>query len=219
MVKPLFVQEIKEWNRTIKKFDKVVINPKICSQETIDKVRDVMKNVVKRGTGAKLYSPNFSMAGKTGTAQVNYAERKDDEMYYSSSFVGYFPADKPKYSCIVVIQKPSAKIGYYGADVSGPVFKKIAQKIYTDVPTTDEVKELNKKITKQEQLYASYYTNAQKATEFVPNLIGMSGMDAVALLGNLGLKVQVIGAGKVKKQSLKPGEAISKDKPIVLELS
>ncbi|WP_159799581.1 penicillin-binding protein [Flavobacterium sp. MK4S-17] len=218
MVKPIFVQEIKEWNRTIKKFDKEVLNPKICSQETIDKVKAVMENVVKKGTGSKLYSPNFSMAGKTGTAQVNYGGGKGDNMYYSSSFAGYFPADNPQYSCIVIIHKPSISKGYYGADVSGPVFKRIAQKIYTDVPSTDRIK-LNDKIKKQEQLYASYYDKAQKEFKAMPNLVGMSGMDAVALLGNLGIKVQVIGAGKVKKQSLAPGGELNKEETVILELS
>jgi len=219
MVKPLFVQEIKEWDRTIKKFDKEVINPKICSQETINKVKAVMKNVVKKGTGSKLYSPNFSMAGKTGTAQVNYGGGKGDEMYYSSSFAGYFPAENPQYSCIVVVHKPSRSKGIYGADVSGPVFKRIAQKIYTDVPSTNKVKKLNGKIKEQEQLYASYYDKEAKAKDVIPNIVGMSGMDAVALLGNMGLKVQVIGVGKVKKQSLKPGETVSKNQTITLELS
>lgn len=219
LVRPLFVQEIKEWDRTIKKFDKEVINPKICSQETIDKVRAVMENVVKKGTGSKLYSPNFSMAGKTGTAQVNYGGGKGEGMYYSSSFAGYFPADNPQYSCIVVIHKPSVNKGYYGADVSGPVFKRIAQKIFTDVPSTNKVKKLDKQIKKQEQLYASYYDKEAKVKNVIPNIVGMSGMDAVALLGNMGLKVQVIGMGKVKKQSLKPGEAIYRNQTIILELS
>lgn len=113
-----------------KKFDKEVINPRLCSQETINKVKAVMENVVKKGTGKKLYSPNFSMAGKTGTAQVNYGGggKTNGDMYYSSSFVGYFPADEPLYSCIVVIHKPHVAKGYYGADVSGPVFRRIAQK-------------------------------------------------------------------------------------------
>lgn len=219
MVKPLFVQEIKKWDKTIKKFNKEVINPKICSDETLAQVHAILENVVKKGTGSKLYSPNFSMAGKTGTAQVNYGKGKDG-MYYSSSFAGYFPADDPQYSCIVVIHKPSVNKGYYGADVSGPVFKRIAQKIFTDVPSTNQIKKLDAKIKKQEQLYAAYYEKEQKVKEnVVPNIVGMSGMDAVALLGNLGLKVQVIGVGKVKKQSLKPGAAINKDQTIILELS
>ena len=220
MVRPLFVQEIKEWNKTIKKFDKEVINPKICSQETIDKVKAVLENVVKRGTGSKLYSEDFSMAGKTGTAQVNYGrgKSKDDGMYYSSSFAGYFPADNPKYSCIVVIHRPSASKGYYGADVSGPVFKRIAQKIFTDVPSMNQIKDLDQDISSQEKLYASYYNKAQKNYKAIPNTIGMTGMDAVALLGNMGLKVQVIGVGKVKKQSVAPGQSYNKGQTIILEL-
>lgn len=223
MVKPLFVQEIKEWDRTIKKFDKEVINPKICSQETIKKVKAVLENVVKKGTGSKLYSKDFSMAGKTGTAQMNYGGGKGEGMFYSSSFAGYFPADNPQYSCIVIIHKPSTSKGYYGADVSGPVFKRIAQKIFTNVPSTNQVKKLESKIAKQEQLYAQYYAKEQKSKEtnsnLVPNIVGMSGMDAVALLGNMGFKVQVIGAGKVKKQSLIPGTAFKKQQTITLELS
>lgn len=219
MVRPLFVQEIKERDRSIKKFGKEVINPKVCSQETIDQVKAIMQNVVKKGTGSKLYSPNFSMAGKTGTAQVNYGGGKGEGMYYSSSFAGYFPADNPQYSCIVIIHKPHVGKGYYGADVSGPVFKRIAQKIYTDVPSTNEVKKLDKELKKQEALYAAYYDKQSKVKDTIPNTIGMSGMDAVALLGNMGLKVQVIGMGKVKKQSLSPGQAIQKDQTIILELS
>ncbi|MBP7470783.1 MAG: penicillin-binding protein 2, partial [Flavobacterium sp.] len=107
MVKPQFVSEIKEWNRTIKKYNTEVMNQKICSQETILKLHAVLENVVKKGTGSKLYSKDFSMAGKTGTAQVNYHRAGKEGLYYASSFVGYFPADKPKYSCIVVVHKPS----------------------------------------------------------------------------------------------------------------
>ena len=126
MVKPIFVSEIKAWNKTIKKYDKQIINPSICSAETIKKVKAVLQNAVKKGTGSKLYSKDFSMAGKTGTAQVNYSKGKG-EMYYASSFVGFFPVDEPKYSCIVVVHKPNVAFGYYGADVAGPVFKRIAQ--------------------------------------------------------------------------------------------
>lgn len=218
MVKPIFVKEIKEWNKTIKKFDKEVINPKICSEETIKKVRKVLENTVKKGTGSKLYSKDFSMAGKTGTAQVDYAKGKHtDAMYYASSFAGYFPADSPKYSCIVIIHKPSKSKGFYGGDVSGPVFKRIAQKIFTDVPSTNEIKNLNKRSINQDKNYGKYSDLVSKET--VPNVQGMAGMDAVALFENLKMKVKVVGIGKVKKQSIQPGEAIVKNKTIILELS
>ncbi|MDI9308607.1 MAG: penicillin-binding protein [Limnohabitans sp.] len=220
MIKPLFVQEVKEWNKTIKKFDKQVINPKICSDETLNKVRAVLKNVVKRGTASKLYSKDFSMAGKTGTAQANYGTNGGNDKHYISSFAGYFPAEDPKYSCIVVVHKPNtAKNNYYGADVAGPVFKRIAQKVFTDVPSTDQVKSLKKKFTNQEKNYLAYNEKLNKKPTVIPNLKGMSGMDAVALLENLNMKVRVIGYGKVKKQSIKPGEPIIKNNIIVLELS
>lgn len=220
MVKPQFVSEIKEWNRTIKKYDTEVMNQKICSQETILKLHAVLENVVKKGTGAKLYSKDFSMAGKTGTAQVNYHKAGKEGLYYASSFVGYFPADKPKYSCIVVVHKPNtSKNNYYGADVAGPVFKRIAQKIFTDAPSTNEIKDINKKILKQENSYETYVKKSQRQQLSIPNLKGMSGMDAVALLGNLGVRVKVIGVGKVKKQSIQPGENLAKNTIITLELS
>lgn len=217
MVKPIFVSEIKEWNKIIKKFDTQVINPKICSQEALKKVHKVLENVVEKGTGSKLYSKDFSMAGKTGTAQVNYKDKSN--MYYASSFVGYFPANQPKYSCIVVVHKPNVTAGYYGADVAGPVFKRIAQKIFTDSPSMNLVKNIDAKVVAQEKSYAEYYKKVEKEEQIVPNVKGMEGMDAVALLENLGLKVKVIGVGKVKKQSLTSGQAFNKNQIIIIELS
>jgi cell division protein FtsI (penicillin-binding protein 3) len=220
MVKPQFVSEIKEWNKTIKKYDKEVINPKVCSRETILKLKAVLENVVKKGTGSKLYSKDFSMAGKTGTAQVNYAKDGGSGKYYASSFVGYFPADHPKYSCIVVVHKPSTALNnYYGADVAGPVFKRIAQKIFTDAPSANEIKNLDRKIQKQEKNYDGYFVKSQKQQKVIPNVKGMSGMDAVALLENLGMKVKAVGVGKVKVQSLQAGQNIIKNTIITLELS
>lgn len=220
MVKPQLVSEIKKWNKTIKKFDKVVMNPKVCSQATILKLKAVLLNVVKKGTGSKLYSKDFSMAGKTGTAQVNYAKDGGSGKYYASSFVGYFPADHPKYSCIVVVHKPSTvNNNYYGADVAGPVFKRIAQKIFTDTPSTNEIKNLDRKIQKQEANYDSYFVKSQKKLQLIPDVKGMPGMDAIALLENLGIKVKAIGVGKVKKQSLQAGQNITRSTTILLELS
>jgi cell division protein FtsI (penicillin-binding protein 3) len=216
MVKPIFVSEVKEWNKTIKKFNTEVINPKICSQETLGKVQAVLENVVKKGTGSKLYSKDFSMSGKTGTAQVNYGK---PDMYYASSFVGYFPAVQPKYSCIVVIHKPDKTIGYYGGDVSGPVFKRIAQKIFTDSPATNHVKNIDAKVVSQENKYNNYYKEVVKEGQIVPNVKGMEAMDAIALLENLGLKVKVVGIGRVKKQSITSGQKFNKNQTIIIELS
>ncbi|TAE64116.1 MAG: PASTA domain-containing protein [Flavobacteriia bacterium] len=216
MLKPIFVSEIKEWSKTIKKYDPEVINPKICSDETLLKVRKVLENVVKNGTGKGLYSADFSMAGKTGTAQVDYGK---SDMSYASSFVGYFPADEPKYSCIVVVHNPDKSKGYYGADVAGPVFKRIAQKIFTDVPSTNKFKSIKLKSSKQEVLYREFEKKSQGNITVVPNVKGMAGMDAVSLLENLGLKVKFTGVGKVKKQSINPGVTFKKNQIITIELS
>ncbi len=221
MVKPRLIKEVREMNRTVKTFDKEVINPAICSKETIGKVKQLLKNIVekKHGTGHGLYSPNFSMAGKTGTTQKNYVAKDPDKLKYISSFAGYFPAESPKYSCIVVIHEPDRSVGYYGADVSGPVFKSIAQKIYANNPLVDEVE---MKIAEGAQLEGShqkYYLEAQKKYNKVPNVQGMSGMDAVSILENLGLKVEIKGNGSVKKQSVSQGTDINKVEKIVLELS
>ncbi len=220
MIKPKFVSEIKEWNKTIKKYNTEIINPKICSNETIKKVKAVLENVVKRGTASKLYSKDFAMAGKTGTAAANYGKDGGSGKYYISSFVGFFPVDQPKYSCIVVVHKPNtSKNNYYGADVAGPVFKRIAQKIFTDAPSTNEIKSLNAKVKKVEVAYQDYNDKVQADKKTLPDLRGMAGMDAIAFLENLKIRVKVIGIGKVKKQSILKGELLANIKTITLELS
>ncbi|GGD89353.1 penicillin-binding protein [Planktosalinus lacus] len=220
MVKPRFIRQVKAWNKEIETFGVEVINPQIASLQTIQKVQDVLKNVVEKGTGRSLYSPDFSMAGKTGTAQTEYW-MKDfaSNRRYISSFAGYFPAENPKYSCIVIIHKPKVSTGYYGADVAGPVFKSIAQKIYIDSPTSDVIENLEVLQASIENDFQEYYELAQKNYAAIPNVKGMSGMDAVSLLENLGLKVKVSGNGKVKAQSLPEGEKLIKGKQITLELS
>jgi cell division protein FtsI (penicillin-binding protein 3) len=221
MVKPRLIKEVKEWNRTIRKFDKEVINPSICSKETVVMVKQLLKNVVesKHGTGHRLYSPNFSMAGKTGTTQKNYVAKDPDKLKYISTFAGYFPAEHPKYSCIVVIHEPDRSVGYYGADVSGPVFKSIAQKVYANNPLIDEVEMQIGEATELNDSYQKYYAEAQKKYNKVPNVQGMSGMDAISILENLGLEVEVKGNGRVKKQSVSQGTDLKKVNKIVLELS
>ncbi len=220
MVKPRFIREVRAWNEPIVTFDKIITDPKIASEETISEIQDILKNIVIRGTGKKLYSPYFSMAGKTGTAQTEYwmADWKENKRYISS-FAGYFPAENPKYSCIVVIHKPDLNVGYYGADVSGPVFKRIAQKIFTDSPLIAEVDNVNEIEKNIQSDYETYYDTSQKTFSIIPNVLGMAGMDAVSLLENLGLEVKIIGNGTVSKQSLSSGEKLEKGKQITLNLS
>lgn len=215
MVKPRFVKEIRAQSNVVTRFEKEVMHPQICSQETIDKVKEMMLNVVKRGTAENIYDENFSMAGKTGTCQTEYWT---DDTKYISSFVGYFPADEPKYSCIVVVHKPNKKTGYYGNIVAAPVFERIARKIYTDTPVVEEVN-FSDHLPEVEREYKDYYTMANEEYSKVPDVRNMPGMDAISLLENMGFKVNSKGIGKVKTQSVKAGSDLKKGELIKLDLS
>lgn len=133
MMKPMFVKEIRKADKTIRKIEPTVLNPRLCSKETIEQAQRLLEGVVIRGTAKSLSKAPFPIAGKTGTAQVaNNAAgyRKNGGVSYKASFVGYFPADNPRYSCIVVINEPT-KGQYYGAAVAAPVFLEIAEKVYS----------------------------------------------------------------------------------------
>jgi cell division protein FtsI (penicillin-binding protein 3) len=142
MVRPMFVKEVRNHGKTVKTFASEIINPAICSQSTIRKAKTMMEGVVLNGTGKTLKNANYQIAGKTGTAQQakkggNY---KTGGVTYQASFVGYFPADNPKYSCIVIVSAPTGD-AYYGGVVAGPVFKDVADKVYST--STEIHKEIN----------------------------------------------------------------------------
>lgn len=220
MIKPKFIQEIKSRDKKVEEFESKIIDPKICSAETIAKAQEMLKNVVIRGTGRRLFSESFSMAGKTGTARTEYwLPDWESNRRYISSFTGYFPAENPRYSCVVVIHKPEVESGYYGADVAGPVFKDIAQKIFTSNHIVNKIEYGAPKLTMLEHDYEAYNRNANKEYETIPNVKGMAGMDAISLLENLGLKVRITGIGKVDEQSIPAGQKLQKGNIIVLKLS
>lgn len=129
MVKPVFVEEIRHVGKLVQKYETEVLNEEICSKKTLEKVRQAMEGVVLRGTATNLKNDNYTVAGKTGTAQMADAKR-GYRRYYKSSFAGYFPADNPEYTCIVTINGASKGV-YYGSLVAGPVFKEIADKVYS----------------------------------------------------------------------------------------
>jgi cell division protein FtsI (penicillin-binding protein 3) len=142
MVKPLFVSEIREGGQTVKKFAPVVINPAVCSPATLQLAKSLLEGVVTNGTGKILKDSTYKIAGKTGTALIAEGAKGYKEKNYNASFVGYFPADNPKYSCIIVINRPEAG-KYYGAAVAAPVFKEIANKVYAtqlDIHDQDDKK-------------------------------------------------------------------------------
>ncbi|WP_320051988.1 penicillin-binding protein [uncultured Acetobacteroides sp.] len=133
MVRPKLVKELRLHGNVVRSFPPEVVVPSIASKNTLDKVRRVLQGVVDSGTATNLRNPNFKIAGKTGTAQIAQGSRgygSEGRRVYQASFVGYFPANNPKYSCIVVINSPS-KGAYYAALVAGPVFKEIADRVYS----------------------------------------------------------------------------------------
>lgn len=133
MVRPMLVKEIRKSNMLVKVFKPVVINPAIVSKTTIEKARKLLEGVVEKGTASNVKSSIFKIAGKTGTAQIAMDNNGYDKQNYKASFVGYYPADDPQYSCIVVINNPSKGL-FYGGSVSAPVFLDIAQKVYATNP-------------------------------------------------------------------------------------
>lgn len=150
MVAPRLVTAIEENGVVKEEFGVETVNRKICSNHTLKLVRQALEGVVEEGTGSLMKNPNYKVAGKTGTAQIamknrGYADERGGRDYLAT-FVGYFPADNPRYSCIVAIKTyngPGARNQYYGAALAGPVFKAIADRVYAldaewHAPLTDE---------------------------------------------------------------------------------
>lgn len=129
MVKPIFVEEMRSHGKMVKRFDTEVLNNHICSRETLGQVRNMLEGVVNSGTARNLANSHYKIAGKTGTAQLALNKEGYTNALYMASFVGYFPANNPKYSCIVVVNARSKQI-YYGNLVAGPIFREITDRIY-----------------------------------------------------------------------------------------
>lgn len=159
MVAPRLVTAVMENGHAVERFGTETVNRKICSDKTLRLVRQALEGVVEEGTGSMMKNPNFKIAGKTGTAQIamknrGYADERGGRDYLAT-FVGYFPADNPRYSCIVAIKTyhgPGARNSYYGASLAAPAFKAIVERVYaldaewhaplteSDVPSVAPVK-------------------------------------------------------------------------------
>lgn len=215
MVKPRFINQVKQFDQVIEQFNTKIISESICSIETINVVKNMMKNVVekKHGTAHNIYSEDFSMAGKTGTCQTEYWKSSG---LYISSFAGYFPADKPKYSCIVVIHKPNKSKGYYGNVVAAPVFKEIAQKIYSEIPSV-EIFNKDDFDWKSKSIDSKVLTQLENM--IMPDLSNYELMDVIPLLENVGCKVLVEGYGNKIRQSVRAGSTINKGQTIKIKLT
>lgn len=260
MIKPIFVKEIQKTGRTIRTYRTEVMVEQVCKPGTLKNLRTMMEGVVLHGTATNLKNPNYSVAGKTGTALVADGRRGYAQKIYRSSFCGYFPADKPQYTCMVMVNGPSKGI-YYGSAVAGPVFKEIADKVYSNsthlhpelrfalqrdsgntIPQSpigfkEEIKLVYQMLGVPAQAQGDtleeagtewiapkvfhkqvQYTHHIITPEHVPDVTGMGLKDALYLLENAGMKVQTMGMGKVKKQSVAPGTKVQKGTSIQLTL-
>lgn len=252
MVKPMIVKGVMKADRTVEEFDTEIINDRIASKETLRKVKLMMEGVVERGTAKNINHSHYKIAGKTGTAKKVKNGRYVKEYY--TSFAGYFPAEAPRYSCIVVIDNPK---GYqiYGSDVSAPVFKEIADKIYSleldmheigteertyvtgvfpyikagkrdeltmicnELGISNHAKAETEWVTTNVINDAVYWKGNPVKYEVVPDVRGMTLRDAIYVLENLGLEVEVKGRGRVATQSMTPGGRLAKGSTIKLQLS
>ena len=143
MVKPLFTSEILKDGQQVAKHSKEIMNPAICSKSSINKIIPYLIDVVDKGTAKNIRNNQYKIAGKTGTSLIAYGKNSEEEnKRYRASFVGFFPAHKPKYSCIVVVYNPKEN-GFYGSDVAAPIFKEISDKIYaSDISIHEQIPKL-----------------------------------------------------------------------------
>ncbi|MEO9474849.1 MAG: penicillin-binding protein [Cyclobacteriaceae bacterium] len=251
MIQPLIVKSVLKDNRHIESYQAKVLNKKICSDETLKDIRIMLEGVVERGTARNIKNERFKIAGKTGTAKKVKNGRYTSNYY--TSFAGYFPADDPRYSCIVVIDEPK---GYhiYGSDVSAPVFKEIADKIYAlEIDLHQEIPDKRLEFAgvfpvirsgKREELqmisnelgisnhtedhdvwvktdvvnHSVFWEGNDSPIDRVPDVKGMTLRDAIYVLENVGLQVDIEGRGRVSSQSITPGVKFSHGATIKLQL-
>ena len=243
LVRPRLVDKVKRAEKIIESNDIEVLNPSICSDKTIQILQNLLIGAVKKGTAQNIYSEKYSSAGKTGTAKIALEGSYGSE--YRASFAGYFPAENPKYSCMVVVSKPKKEIGFYGNIVAAPVFKELRDNLFAEeaieIPEIAKTfdhdyigssKDLNaihhlldypKYQASQNERWLKYDNKVFQTIEFsgdvMPNVKGMVAMDALYLLENMGLEVDFKGQGRVIKQSLKAGAKIKENQIIELILS
>ncbi|MDR2118801.1 MAG: transpeptidase family protein [Tannerellaceae bacterium] len=253
MMRPIFVKEIMRDGKTVERFSPEVVRASICSGRTLRIIQDMLSGVVEHGTGKPAYSPLIRIAGKTGTAQIAEGGGYRGNGH-QVSFVGYFPADHPVYSCIAVIRRPSPSFYPSGGAMSGSVVKNVAEKIYAAhtrldirklpadslavlLPTSkageekalrqvlDELDvDIDRKGVKSPWVLAVAdddkvkFRNINIREGQVPRVIGMGAKDAVYLLENAGLRVNMSGRGRVVSQSISPGQQITKGHTIAITL-
>ena len=225
MMKPRFVKQLVKDGQVIREFEPEVLKERIAKPQTIKTMQTILEHVVSQGLGRKAGSKSFKVAGKTGTAQVadQYGGYHSGTTRYWLSFAGYFPADNPRYTCIVCLKKSGLPAS--GGGMSGVVFHRIsegvmAQNLKLSVEDArDEYSSFTQEVKGGDEESAGYVLASlglknqqplqpKTSRDVVPNLMGMGARDAVYQLEIRGVKARVRGRGKVKSQSVFAGTAV-----------
>ena len=226
MMQPRFVKQIVKNGEVIKEFEPVVLKERIAKPQAIKTMQTILEHVVSQGLGKRAGSKSFKVAGKTGTAQIadQFGGYHSGITRYWLSFAGYFPADDPRYTCIVCLKKSGLPAS--GGGMSGLVFHHIsegvmAQNLKLDVNDARDTLSIMVPDVKGGDLLAANYvlnhlgvkTNTNKSDistqkGVIPNVIGMGARDAVYQLESRGVKVKLKGRGKVKSQSIYAGTSV-----------
>lgn len=213
MVKPLFIDKRMKDGKIIYEAQPEVLVEKMATEKAITMMTNALTKAVEKGTARSIFTPNLRMAGKTGTARFEYW--KPGPMKYQASFAGFYPSDKPLYTCIVMINQPQGSI--YGGTVSAPVFKEIAGKTFLKTPlNVDNDMKKDKKVDLKKMMTKNY--TLQMKNGLMPNITGLSGKNIIPQLENLGYRVEYTGVGKIVEQFPSAGTAIKKDAKIYLKL-
>lgn len=195
MMKPQFVKEIRRGDEVVEIFEPIVINERIGSEKTVKTLQSLLRGVVEKGTAKALNICPFPIAGKTGTAQISTGGGYNKKNY-TASFVGYFPADKPKYSCAVIIINPMGG-KYYGASVSAPVLKDVAEKVYaTRLGVQDVTDSIHANCDRYTKASMAYFEDVSEYCDMAD--IGMIDAD----MGSEWVKVSEGNNGRVNIQSV-----------------
>lgn len=215
MVKPLFIDKIMKDGQILYTAQPQVMVKKMASEKAIKMMTDALTKAVEKGTAKSIFTPNLKMAGKTGTARFEYW--KPGPLKYQASFAGFYPANDPKYTCLVMVNQPDNSKGFYGGAVSAPVFKEIAGKTFLKTPQNVEKEMLVKKKVNLNKLVA-HTPKVTVQNHQMPELVGLVGKHVIAQLENQGYRIEYKGVGKIKEQFPLPGTTIKKNQRIYLTL-
>ena len=226
MMKPYIVESIEYNGRTEKQFKPEILNGSICSKATADSVTRALKMVTLEGTATKLKNAKCVVAGKTGTARIvlNKEERAgssdpfisaNGQKKHQGTFVGFFPADEPKYTAIVSIWSGLTSQNFYGGTYPAAAFKEIVDAVWAlDKDWGEEYTQTGK----VPQMKSNFIQTENGTGLPVPDLIGMGLKDAIYAIENNGYRCSYEGIGHVAKQSPAPGTKYKKGQTISIVL-